>query len=423
MASVNQLPHSRPASTAAALAKVLRRPLASYYLVLGAAGLLLLLGLVMVFSASSVISREEHGTALYYFARQVGWVVAALPLAFIVTRLRPQTMRRFATLGLVLAVALLILTFVPRFGVEVNGNRNWLSFGGPVRIQPSELAKLALIIWGAHVYAANRKHLDEWRSLFVPFVPVAIAVTGLTIGQQDLGTALIIMAIVLTFLWVVGVPTWAFSLGLGVVGLVSLYFITGSQNRTTRVLNFLDPFENFEGAGYQAGNSIWAFANGGWWGTGLGASTQKWPGRLPEAHTDFIFAIVGEELGLPGALIVVALFLVLGYAGVRIAMRTRDIFIRLAAAGITGWLMVQMIINMGSVLAVFPVVGVPLPLVSYGGASIVVTVVAVAVLMALAKEEPGARDALAARQRARLERRDLRRAERRDSAATGGRTS
>lgn len=405
MATVNEVPTTRRAGATAALAKLLRRPLASYYLVMGSAGLLLLLGLVMVFSASSVISIEEqHGTSMYYFGRQAAWVGVALPLAWLATKLRPRMIRRFAVPGLLIAVTLLALTFVPGLGYESGGNRNWLNFGGPFLLQPSELAKLALIIWGAHVFAAKGKLLTQWRHLIIPFVPLSVGVVGLTIGQNDLGTALILMAIVLTLLWVVGVPTWLFSLGLGVVGLVALYFVTESDNRTTRVLNFLDPFAHFEDAGYQAGNSIWAFANGGWWGTGLGASTQKWPGRLPEAHTDFIFSIIGEELGLPGALIVVGLFLALGYAGIRIAMRTRDTFARLAAAGITGWLMVQMVVNVGSTLAVFPVVGVPLPFVSYGGASMVVTILAVGILMALAKEEPGARDALAVRRRARLER-------------------
>lgn len=384
----------------AAAVRLLKRPLASYYLVLGSAGLLLVLGLVMVFSASSVISREEYGSPFYFFGRQAGFVLAALPLAWIATRLRPQTIRKLGLPALIGAIVLLGLTFTA-LGQTVSGNRNWLDFGGPFVVQPSELAKLALVLWGAQVFAIKGKLLREWRHLLVPFLPVTMAVVALTIGQNDLGTALILMAIVLTMLWVIGVPTWLFTLSLGVVGVVGLYFVTASDNRTIRVLGFLDPFEHFDGAGYQAGNSIWAFANGGWWGTGLGASTQKWPGRLPEAHTDFIFSIIGEELGLPGALIVVVLFLALGYAGIRIAMRTRDVFTRLVAAGITGWLMVQMVINVGSVLAVFPVVGVPLPLVSYGGSSVVVTVLAMGILLALAKDEPGARDALAARSRER----------------------
>jgi len=399
--------HSTFAAANEALRRLLRRPLASYYLVLGSAGLLLVLGLVMVFSASSVMSRMQFGYSYYFFARQLAWVVVSLPIAWLASRMSPRLIRRFGLPALVLAVVLLALTFVPGLGVTRGGNRNWLDFGGPFLLQPSEPAKLALIIWGAQVFALKGKLLNQWKHLLIPFVPVSAAIVALTIGQHDLGTALVLMAIVLTLLWVVGVPTWLFTFALGVVAVIGTYFVTASENRMARVVGFLDPFSDFSGTGYQAANSIYAFATGGWWGTGLGASQQKW-GQLPEAHTDFIFSILGEELGLPGALMVLLLIFTLGYAGIRIAMRTRDTFTRLAAAGITGWLTVQAVINLGSVLAVFPVIGVPLPLVSYGGASMVVVVVAVGILMALAKEEPGARDALAARKQARRERRQQR---------------
>lgn len=396
------------AAGSAALARLLRRPLASYYLVLGSAGLLLVLGLVMVFSSSSVMSRVQFGNSYYFFARQLAWVVVALPIAWAASRMSSRTIRRFGLPMMIVAVGLLALTFLPGLGVTRGGNRNWLDFGGPFLLQPSEPAKLALIMWGAQVFALKGRLLSQWKHLTIPFVPVSAAIVALTIGQRDLGTALVLMAIVLTLLWVVGVPTWLFTLALGVVAVIGAYFVAGSANRTARVVSFLDPFSDFSGTGYQAANSIYAFATGGWWGTGLGASKLKW-GQLPEAHTDFIFSILGEELGLPGALIVLALFFTLGYAGIRIAMRTNDTFTRLAAAGITGWLIVQAMINLGSVLVVFPVIGVPLPLVSYGGASMVVAVVAVGILMALAKEEPGAREALAARKRLRRERRMLRR--------------
>ena len=159
---------------------------------------------------------------------------------------------------------------------------------------------------------------------------------------------------------------------------------------------FLDPFADVDDRTFQAAHSIYAFSNGGWWGRGLGASVEKW-GGLPGAHTDFIFAIIGEELGLPGTLMVIALFLVLCYAGIRIAWNAQDPFVRLAAAGITGWLLIQALVNMGSVLAVLPIVGVPLPLVSYGGSALVPMLVAVGVLVSFARREPGARAALAAR--------------------------
>ena len=409
MATVSDAPRTMRSAGAAALARLLRRPLASYYLVLGSAGLLLVLGLVMVFSASSVLSLEQFGHQHYYLVRQAAWVAVGLPIAWLVSRMPPRILRRLALPALIMAIVLLALTFVPGLGVTRGGNRNWLDLGGPFLLQPSEPAKLALILWGAQVFALKGRLLQQWKHLMIPFVPVAAAVVALIIGQRDLGTAVVIMAIVLTMLWVVGVPGWLFALALGVVGLVGVYFVTGSENRMERVTSFLDPFEHFADGGYQAGNSIWALANGGWWGRGLGASQQKW-GQLPEAHTDFIFAIIGEELGLLGAIVVLVLFFALGFAGIRIAMRTRDLFVRLTAAAITGWLMIQAVVNLGSVLAVFPVVGVPLPLVSYGGASMVVVVVAIGVLLSLAREEPGAREALAARRQARRDRRARREA-------------
>jgi cell division protein FtsW len=189
-----------------------------------------------------------------------------------------------------------------------------------------------------------------------------------------------------------------FGLALGGVAVVATYFVTNAQHRLNRVSVFLDPWQDPDRTGYQSIHAIYAFAEGGWWGRGLGASSEKL-GRLPEAHTDFIFAIIGEELGLPGTFVVIGLFGMLGYAGIRIAWRARDPFVRLAAAGITAWLVGQALVNLSSVLGVLPVVGVPLPLVSYGGSALVPTIAAIGLLVCFAKEEPGARAALKARRR------------------------
>ena len=403
--STDDRPRSLPTAGLAALARMLRRPLASYHLVLGSAGLLLVLGLVMVFSASSVYSLRHHGSSYYIVARQVAWVLAALPLAFVAARMPPRVLRRLGLPLLVVSVALLVLTYVPGLGMSVSGNQNWIEVGGPFRIQPSELAKLGLVLWGASVFARKGKLLRQWRHLLVPFVPVAAAVVALTVGQGDLGTAVVLMAVVLSMLWVVGVPTWLFSLAVGTVAVIGAYFVMSAEHRLDRVRLFLDPFADVDDRTFQAAHSIYAFSGGGWWGRGLGGSVEKW-GGLPEAHTDFILAIIGEELGLPGTLMVMLLFLVLGFAGIRIAWNTRDPFVRLAATGITAWLLVQALVNMGSVLAVLPIVGVPLPLVSYGGSALVPMLIAIGMLVSFAKEEPGAREALAARRRARAERRD-----------------
>jgi cell division protein FtsW len=394
--SVEDQPRSVLTAGLSATSRLLRRPLASYYLVLGAAGLLLTLGLIMVFSASSVYSLREFGSSYYLVTRQVAWVLVALPVAFVVSRMSPRSIRRLGLPLLLVSLMLLLLTYVPSLGEEVRGNRNWIDFGGPFRIQPSELAKLGLVLWGAGVLAGSGRSLRQWKRLVVPFVPVALIVVALTVGQGDLGTAVVLMGVVLTLLWVVGVPSWLFSLAVGIAGVSGLYFVMAAEHRLDRVRLFLDPFADVDDRTFQAAHSIYAFSNGGWWGRGLGASIEKW-GGLPEAHTDFIFAIIGEELGLPGTFMVIALFLVLGYAGIRIAWNARDPFVRLATAGITGGLLVQALLNMGSVLAVLPIVGVPLPLVSYGGSALMPMLVAVGVLVAFAKHQPGAQAALAAR--------------------------
>jgi cell division protein FtsW len=388
--------------------RLLRRPLASYYLILGSAGLLLTLGLIMVFSASSVYSLRHHGSSYYIVTRQLAWFVAALPVAFVISRMSPRTIRRLGLPLLLVSLALLVLTYVPGIGEEVRGNRNWIDFGGPFRIQPSELAKLGLVLWAAAVLAGKGRLLRQWRHLIVPFLPVALAVVALTVGQGDLGTAVILMGVVLTMLWIVGVPSWLFSMAVGTAAVVGVYFVMAAEHRLDRVRLFLDPFADVDNRTFQAAHSIYAFSSGGWWGRGLGGSVEKW-GGLPEAHTDFIFAIIGEELGLPGTLMVILLFLVFGFAGIRIAWNSRDQFVRLAAAGITGGLLVQAVLNMGSVLAVLPIVGVPLPLVSYGGSALMPMLVAVGVLVAFARNEPGARAALAARRGSRNEPGALRR--------------
>jgi cell division protein FtsW len=196
----------------------------------------------------------------------------------------------------VVAIGLLMLTYVPGLGVVRGGSRNWLDFGGPFLLQPSEAAKLALVVWAAHVFANKGRLLREWRHLLIPVAPVAAVIIGLTLGQGDMGTSVVMMLILLTMLWVIGVPTWLFGLTVGAVGVLGTYFVLAEGYRTERVLGFLDPFADYANTGYQVSNSIFAFANGGWWGTGLGASTQKW-GTLPEQHTDFVFTVAAEELG------------------------------------------------------------------------------------------------------------------------------
>jgi len=381
----------RPTRTSAGgLRETLERPLTSYHLVRGVSGLLLAMGLFMVLSASSVESYYDSGNSYAVFIRQGIWVLIGLPCALIASRVPLRLVRRLSALALLVSVVLLGLTYVPSLGVEVNGNRNWLSFGGPVRLQPSELAKLALALWIAHVLATKGRSVKRLRELLVPMLPVSALVVGLVVGQGDLGTSLVLFAVVLGLVWVVGAPARLFVVGLVTVGGIAMFLASLSESRVSRLTNFTDPFSDYEGAGWQAAHGLFALGNGGWWGVGLGASTQKWEGKLPEAHNDFIYAIIGEELGLFGTLAVLGLFGLLTYAGVRIASRSTDRFGTYAAAGITIWLTTQALINIGMVLGLLPVIGIPLPLVSYGGSALVPALVALGLLVNISKTEPGA---------------------------------
>lgn len=380
------------------LRHALDRPLTSYYLLLGASALLLTVGLVMVMSASSVYSYRESGDSYAIVRRQLLWVVLGIPLAFVASRMPQRVLRRFAWLGLLASTVLLALTQTG-LGLTRNGQTNWLAVG-PIAIQPSEFAKLALILWAAHIYATKHRLLGQMRHLLIPVVPGMMLLAGLVILQHDLGTGLVVFAIMLAMLWVVGAPGKLFTIAFSVISVGAFYMATTNEVRRARLLSFVDPFQEYHDAGWQPAHGLYALATGGWFGQGIGASQQKW-GDLPEAHTDFIFAVLGEELGLVGTLLVLALFLTIAYAAIRIATQTTDPFVRYMSFGITVWLLGQMIINVGMVLALLPVIGIPLPLVSYGGSALLPSMVALGVLVGFARSEPEAARALAARRRSR----------------------
>jgi len=378
---------------------VLDRPTTSYYLVLAPAALLLALGLVMVLSASSVMSLQSSGSPYSIFFRQAVWVAVGLPMAFVASRFPHRWLRRLAYLALLISIGLLALTYIPGIGVTVNGNRNWVQLGSSsLKIQPSESAKLAMVIWSASVLAYKGRLLAQPKHLFIPLIPVFTLLLALVLGGGDLGTALVLFAITLTTLFIVGVPLRFFAVPvLVVLGVISAFTLS-SPNRMRRVLGFTNPLADMHDTGYQASHSFFALASGGWWGVGIGASKEKW-GALPEAHTDFILAVIGEELGLAGTLVVLLLFLTLAYAGIRIAMRANTAFIRFAAAEIVAWFMAQSLVNMGAVIGLLPIAGIPLPLVSYGGSAMLPTLIALGFLLSFARAEPGAVEALAGRRR------------------------
>ncbi len=382
----------------ALLQDALERPLTSYYLLLGASALLLTIGLIMVFSASSVYSFEHYDQDSYaVVVKQLTWVAIGLPCAWVASRLPQRWVRRLAWPGYFFSLALLLLTsFV---GVTRNGNTNWLAYG-PFQIQPSEIAKLALVLWAAHVYANKERRLRNLHQVMMPVVPGLLVATGLVIFGKDLGTALVLFAILLGMLWVVGAPARVFSLSFLVISVFAGALAATDPERLTRITTFTDPMREYNSAGWQPAHGLFALSNGGLFGQGIGASQQKW-GNLPEAHTDFIFAVLGEELGLIGTLLVIGLFLTIAYAAIRVARRTKDPFVRYMSFGIVVWIVGQMMINVGMVLALLPVIGIPLPLVSYGGSALVPSLVALGMLIGFARREPEAARARAQRKKGR----------------------
>ncbi|PJJ56025.1 cell division protein FtsW [Mumia flava] len=391
-------------------------PLTSYYLVLAVSALLVGFGMVMVLSSSSVTSYDLHGSPYTIASRQAIFLVVALLASVVVWRLPIRVIRAFAYPLLLVALALLAATFTP-LGSDVNGNRNWIDVGAPFLIQPSEIAKLAVVVWSADLFARKLRLLDRPKHVWIPMMPVTFGVAMVVVLQRDLGTAVVLFAIILGMLFAAGLPGRHFLVAFLLLAAVALAFVRADEERISRLTSFTDPFADPTGAGYQAAHGLMGLATGGLWGVGLGGSRQKW-GALPEAHTDFVFAVIGEELGLIGALGVLVLYGLLAYAGFRIARRAGDPFARFAAAGITVWILVQTLINVGMVIGVAPVIGIPLPLISYGGSALAPTVVALALLANFARTEPGAAAAL----RAQRERRQRRRSHDAVAPPTGAAT-
>ena len=348
--------------------------------------MLTLLGLVMVLSASSVSDLHEQGSSWFSFKRQLMWVLLGAGGLVFAMRLDYHHWKneKLATLLLVVSVGLLVLVLVPDVGTDVNGSSRWLG-AGPFRVQPSEFAKLAVLIFCAGLLA--RREERNARAVSVTLKPVLIVyglVAVLILAQPNLGTTLVLGAIVMVLLFVSGTRvTHLAGLSLaGALGALVLTFTAGY--RRARFTAFLDPMADPSNTGYQTVQSLVGIASGGLFGVGLGASRAKW-GFLPYASTDFIFAIIAEELGLLGATVVLLLFTALAILGIRVSAGAPDPFGRLLAAGITAWFCVQAFVNIGAVVAVMPITGVPLPFVSFGGSSLVVSMVAAGILLNIAR--------------------------------------
>ena len=373
----------------------LESPLSTYYLLIASVGLLLAIGLVMVLSASSVAQLRSTDSSFSLFYRQATFAGLGIVGAAIASRLPVVFWRRIAVPVLLVAVLLQGLVFTP-LGDSVGGNRNWLALGG-LSMQPSEVGKVALVLFTASVLATKRRLLHQWKHVLIPvLVPVGLTVIGLVLLGRDLGTALVLVASLAGMLWVAGVSWKLFGLGALAGGAGIAYLVVASGNRMDRINQWLSCTDVHQC--WQSRHGQFALADGGLWGLGLGGSREKWA-WLPEAHNDFIFAIIGEELGIAGSLMILVLFALFALACYRIILRTDDMFVRIATAGIMVWITSQAVINIGSVIGLLPVIGVPLPLVSYGGSALVTTLGALGMVISFASGEPAARKALEARPR------------------------
>jgi cell division protein FtsW len=378
---------SAPSTTgqvASARRFISQHPLGLFHLLVGATVLLLALGLVMVLSASSIVSLRLHDSVYTLAQRQALFAIVGLAAMVVASRVPVRMWRGFAWPTLVIALVLLVAVLL--IGVEVSGQKNWIDIMGPFRLQPSEIAKFAVVLWSADLLARKETLLDRWSHLLVPLLPVTFLILGLVLLQGDVGNTLIIAAIVGGVLFAAGAPMRLF-VGLGAVGLAAVAALSyAAPYRLNRFRSWLDPSADRLGDGWQLIQGQYALGTGGWWGVGLGASREKW-GSLPEAHTDFIFSVIGEELGLVGTLMVLTLFAVIAFAAFRLVQTSTDTFVRLASAGIGTWIIVQAIINIGGVLGLLPITGVSLPLVSYGGSSLVPLLLSLGMLMSFARTE------------------------------------
>jgi cell division protein FtsW len=388
---------------AGALSQWLGRPLTSLHLVLAVFGLLTALGLVMVLSASSVNAYAAGGSSYGVFFRQLAFAVLGAGLFWLGLRVPPRRWRAASPWLLAGCLVLLALVLVPGLGAQVNGSRSWFRVAG-LSLQPSEITKIALALWGAHVLVRHRPAPRRWRQALLPMVPVAMLIFVLVMLQPDLGTTISLGVIVVGLLWFAGAPLGLLAL-FGTVGVIGVVVLgVAASYRQSRITAFLDPMNADPlGPAYQARQALFSLADGGVFGQGLGQGRAKWS-YLPNADNDFIFAIIGEELGFLGAAAVIALFGTLAYTGLRIAARSVDPWIRVVAATLTVWLVIQAAINIGYVVGLLPVTGIPLPLVSSGGTSLALALFAGGLLANFARHETEAAAALRAHGQGRLAR-------------------
>lgn len=377
--------NGRPASARISLGRLALADSSNYLLILGVTLFLVVFGLVMVLSSSSIESWTDNKGFFGGFWKQATYAVLGVPLMLVMSRMPLTFWKRVAWPAIFFAIALQSLVFTP-LGVPAYGNLNWIAIG-PISGQPSEFVKLALVIWLAFVLARKQELLTDWKHALIPVVPIGGLAIGLVFLGHDLGTVLILASIVFAALYFAGVR-WRILLPIMILAGVGAAVAVGtSSNRMNRLLSFLDAeCADYEGVCWQPLHGTWALANGGLFGVGLGNSVEKWD-WLPAASNDYIFAIVGEELGLVGAVVLLLMFVLLAIAFLRVIRSSDDPFVRTATGAVLMWIIGQAFVNIGVVLRVFPVLGVPLPFISAGGTALITSLMAVGIVLSFARHE------------------------------------
>jgi cell division protein FtsW len=355
----------------------------SFWVLVSVVAVLCLVGVVMVLSASSIVSLSQYGTPWHFFIRQWMWLSIGTAGFFVAMRVDHERWRKPARLGMFLTVGLLCAVLVPGVGVKAYGASRWIGTSS-IQLQPSELAKLALILFAADILD-RRAGKGSWRYQAAPVLGMLVALVGLVMVQPDMGTSMVLVVIAATMIFTAGMPLKPMS-GLAGAGVLCGYVLAkAAPYRWKRMTAFLHPFKDASNTGYQSVQALLALSHGHVLGDGIGSSIASY-GYLPNAQTDFIFAVIGEETGLVGGFFLSALFFTLTLVGVRVACRAPSRFAALAAAGITAWLVGQAVINIGAVVGLLPVTGVPLPFVSFGGSSLVIAMFGTGILANIAKQ-------------------------------------
>lgn len=364
-------------------------PYASVQLLLLAAAGLLVFGILMAVSTTIAATQSESGTGSIWgqSTKELEFIVGGVLLFWFAVRLSPRTFRLLTYPILTVAMFALVAVLIPGIGVGVYGARRWIDLG-PLQLQPSELAKFGMLLWGADLLARKQQlgTLRRTRHLFVPLLPGFVLVSVLVMCEPDLGTTCCFMLILLGLLWMIGMPMRYFATVLGAIAMGITVLAIAAPYRLARLTTFVDPFKHAKSTGYHTVEGLYALSSGGFFGVGLGQGTSKY-GWVPNANSDYVFAIIGEELGLLGCIAVLALFALFAYAGMRVVRRSADPFVRLVAGGATIWVSGQAVINIGYVTGLLPVTGIPLPLISAGGTSLLVTFFLLGMLVSFARHE------------------------------------